>query len=106
MNALNAKALNSLRQKIRKILREENYAQEVETYRKDPDAFMEEEEEEEVVAKPKSRGTAALGISTASLDDAGFEVVGRDGKALAYTPESILKNLRSIAESRGRKGTD
>jgi translation initiation factor 3 subunit C len=107
MNALNAKALNSLRQKIRKILREENYAKEVETYREDPDAFM-EEEEEEVVEKPKSRssGGLALGASAGGDDDTGFEVVGPGGKALAYTPESILKNLRSIAESRGRKGTD
>jgi translation initiation factor 3 subunit C len=107
MNALNAKALNSLRQKVRKILREEDYAKSVESYREDPDAFM-EEEEETVEAKPVSKRSTgmALGTTIASSDDAGFEVVGPGGRTLAYTPESILKNLRGIAESRGRKGTD
>lgn len=105
MNALNAKALNSLRQKIRKILREENYAKDVEAYRADPDEFMEEEEEVVPVQK-KSRSAAQLGTSIAEGDDEGFETVGPGGRTLAYTPESILKNLRGIAESRGRKGTD
>jgi translation initiation factor 3 subunit C len=105
MNALNAKALNSLRQKVRKILREEDYAKSVETYREDPDTFM--EEEEEIVAQPtRPRGTAQLGTTIGTADDEGFEVVGPGGRTLAYTPESILKNLRGIAESRGRKGTD
>ena len=39
-------------------------------------------------------------------DDEGFSTVGRGGKTLQYTPESILKHLRSIVESRGKKNTD
>lgn len=57
-------------------------------------------------AKKTKKSVVVTGAAAADGDDDGFEVVGRDGKALTYTPESILKNLRSIGESRGRKGTD
>lgn len=108
MNALNAKALAVVRQKVRKQLREAEFAKDVEAYKEDSDAFMQEEVAPEPVAPRKQRSDGAtLGTSTAGADDLeGFEVVGPGGKTLAYTAESILKNLRSVAESRGRKGTD
>ena len=64
---------------------------------------------EEATAESKQkakRPTIETVDNSAAPDDEGFEIVGRDGKAVAYTPESILKNLRQISESRGRKGTD
>jgi translation initiation factor 3 subunit C len=107
MNALNSKALNATRQKVRKLTREDAYAKDVEAYRTDQDEFM---KEEVVVAapapKPRKTVNLALGEVFTDADTEGFEVVGPGGKALVYTPESILKHLRSIAESRGRKGTD
>ncbi|KAI9876418.1 MAG: Translation initiation factor 3 subunit c, partial [Pleopsidium flavum] len=39
-------------------------------------------------------------------DDEGFSTVGKGGRTLQYTPESIFKHLRSIVESRGKKNTD
>jgi translation initiation factor 3 subunit C len=39
-------------------------------------------------------------------DDEGFSTVGKGGRTLQFTPESILKHLRTIMESRGKKNTD
>lgn len=50
---------------------------------------------------PPSNGEAIL-----DADDEGFTMVGAGGKAMQYTPESILKHLRTIVEARGRKNTD
>jgi len=66
----------------------------VEKYRADPDAFMKEEIIETKEPKAKSKKTTFELIDNAATgDDDGFETVGRDGKTLAYTPESILKSM-------------
>ncbi|KAF2432749.1 eukaryotic translation initiation factor 3 subunit C [Tothia fuscella] len=107
MNALNSKALNATRQKVRKLTREDQYTKDIEAYRTDAESFMKEEAVIEI-PEPKKKKVVnlAAGESITDADLEGFEVVGPGGKALIYTPESILKHLRSVAESRGRKGTD
>lgn len=105
LNATNARGLNAMKQKIKRNNRE--YASEIDKYRADKTEYMMEEEEEEVqpVEKVKKPKTVSIeGIDAG--DDEGFATVGRGGKALQYTPESILKHLRSIVESRGKKNTD
>ncbi|KAK4923213.1 Translation initiation factor 3 subunit c, partial [Elasticomyces elasticus] len=54
----------------------------------------------------KKSAKAKLEALEDAFDDEGFATVGKGGKALIYTPESILKHLRTIVESRGRKNTD
>ncbi|KAF2665791.1 eukaryotic translation initiation factor 3 subunit 8 [Microthyrium microscopicum] len=107
-NAVQQRGLNAVRQKVRKLVKEEPYQTDVDKYRADPDDFM-KEETVTVVEKTKTKAKRiefeAIN-NTAGDDDDGFETVGRDGKALSYTTESVLKNLRQISESRGRKGTD
>lgn len=93
-----------MKQKIKKNNKE--YITEIDKYREDKDAFMESEDEEEVVAKPKTKKRDQQINIDDGLDDDGFATVGRGGKALVYTPESILKHLRTIIESRGKKNTD
>ena len=106
MNATNARGLNAMKQKIKK--NNKDFASEIEKYREDKFDYMMSEEEEEVmpvekVKKPKDR----LYVDGLDVDDGeGFSTVGRGGKTLQYTPESILKHLRSIVESRGKKNTD
>jgi translation initiation factor 3 subunit C len=105
MNATNARGLNAMKQKVKR--NNKDHAAELEKYREDKEAYMIPDEEEEVVQviktkKPKSSYLDGLGAG----DDEGFETVGRGGKTLQYTPESILKHLRSIVESRGKKNTD
>lgn len=107
MNAVNTRGLNAVRQKIRK--NNKDYVSDIEAYRKDPEEFMKEEEVEEAVVKPKKqpkRSPLETAEAIAGADDDGFTMVGAGGKAMQYTPESILKHLRTIVESRGRKNTD
>jgi translation initiation factor 3 subunit C len=105
MNPIAQKGLNALRQKIRKNNRD--YTTELEAFKKDPDEYMREEIVEEVVTAPKkSKKTQLSAESVIDAGDDGFTMVGAGGKAMVYTAESILKHLRSIVESRGRKNTD
>jgi translation initiation factor 3 subunit C len=91
MTASNGRGFNAVRQKIKKHNRDY--------------------EEEEVVQAPKEKkkknkipqlGTDVVEEAT----DDGFITVGAGGKAVLYTPEGILKHLRSIVEQRGRKNSD
>lgn len=106
MNAINTRGLNAVRQRIRK--NNKDYAKDIDLYREDKEGFMHEEIVEVVrppIGRPPrlspSNGEAILGA-----DDEGFTMVGAGGKAMQYTPESILKHLRTIVEARGRKNTD
>lgn len=106
MNASNAKGLNAVKQRIKKNNKE--YATEIEKYREDKEKYMEADEEAEevkIVERPTRARVDPL-ESLAAADEEGFATVGRHGKALQYTPESILKHLRIIVESRGKKNTD
>lgn len=108
MSALAAKGLNAVRQKIRKS--NKDYQTDIDAYRNDKDGFMMEEIVESVPKSSRSskspREVFGDGEAIEGADDQGWEGVGRDGKTMKYTAESILKHLRSIVESRGRKNTD
>ncbi|KAI9372748.1 eukaryotic translation initiation factor 3 subunit 8 N-terminus-domain-containing protein [Aspergillus egyptiacus] len=108
MNASNAKGFNAIKQKIKKNNKE--YAAQIEKYRADKSDYMESDDEEEkkpAVAAPRLTKLERVEAPAAAVgDDDGFSTVGRGGKTLQYTPESILKHLRVIVESRGKKNTD
>jgi translation initiation factor 3 subunit C len=106
MNPIAQKGLNALRQKIKKNNRE--FQSDITSFRENPDQFMKEEAEEVVVPTAKKVKPTKLVVDPAQIEDGddGFTMVGAGGKAMVYTPESILKHLRSIVESRGRKNTD
>ncbi|KAL4918688.1 eukaryotic translation initiation factor 3 subunit 8 N-terminus-domain-containing protein [Aspergillus aurantiobrunneus] len=108
MNASNAKGFNAIKQKIKK--NNKDYATQIEKYRADKDDFMESEDEEEQKPAPTAPRLSKLerveAPAAVAGDDDGFATVGRGGKTLQYTPESILKHLRVIVESRGKKNTD
>lgn len=106
MNAANARALNAIKQRLKRNNR--GYEKEIEEYKKDKEAFMVEEKEVETYV-PKARpakGPTENIAPEGDDDDEGFETVGRGGKALTFTPESIFKHLRGIIEARGKKNTD
>lgn len=105
MNATNARGLNAMKQKIKR--NNKDYTTEIEKYRDDKFDYMMSDDEEEVVRVEKVKKTKTAYVDGIDVgDDEGFATVGRWGKALQYTPESILKHLRSIVESRGKKNTD
>lgn len=111
MNATNARALNTFRQRIRKNNRE--YEEEIKKYREDPTSFDTESEEE---TRPEERevrdemlgpdGQVLRGFIAPEDDDEGFATVGRGGRAMVYTTEGIFKHLKMIHEARGKKSTD
>ncbi|EGX96953.1 eukaryotic translation initiation factor, putative [Cordyceps militaris CM01] len=106
MNATQARALNAVKQKIKKTNKE--YQSQIDSFREDKDAFMESEEEEVEAPKAAKKSKSVLAVDAApeEIDDEGFATVGKGGRTLQYTPESIFKHLRGIMESRGKKNTD
>ncbi|KHN95903.1 eukaryotic translation initiation factor 3 [Metarhizium album ARSEF 1941] len=105
MNAIQARNLNAVKQKIKKTSKE--YQAEVNAYREDKDGFMESEDEEPEPVKPKKIAKIQEELGrTEDVGDDGFATVGKGGRALQYTPESIFKHLRGIMETRGKKNTD
>lgn len=106
MNATQARALNAVKQKIKKT--NKDYQTQIDAYRNDKNDFM-ESSDEEVVPAPKPKKVVKIADVQADEeegDDEGFATVGKGGRALTYTPESIFKHLRGILESRGKKNTD
>lgn len=105
MNASNAKGFNVVKQRIKKNNKE--YASEIEKFREDKNEYMKSEDEGEVIAVEKAKKPVATKMDALDIgDDDGFATVGRGGKTLQYTSESILKHLRVVVESRGKKNTD
>ena len=104
MNANNAKGFNTVKQRLKKNNKE--YVTEIEKYRENKEEYMEPDQEEEVVVVERAPRAATRVEDVLIGDDTGFSTVGRGGKALQYTPESILKHLRVVVESRGKKNTD
>ena len=105
MNAINTRGLNAVRQKIRR--NNKDYEKDIAAYRDNEESFMKEDlVEDPRAAKTKKREVLDSGSAAVTADDEGFTMVGAGGKAMVYTPESILKHLRTIFEARGRKNTD
>jgi len=106
MSTLSTKGMNAVRQKIRKINRE--FQIDIDAYREDKEAFMTEDVVELIAPIPKTSKVRDVFTDGETVEDdaGGWEGVGRDGRPMKYTAESILKNLRDIVASRGRKNTD
>lgn len=102
MNALNARALNTAKQRIKK--NNKAYESKIASYRADPEAFLKVQEPQVVVpvktVKPKFTAVVA------EDDDEGFSTVGKAGKVAQYSTENIFTTLQSISESRGKKNTN
>lgn len=68
---------------------------------------MESDDDEPEPVKPKKVARFEDDIAQPEdLGDDGFATVGKGGRTLQYTPESIFKHLRGIMETRGKKNTD
>ncbi|PCH43688.1 hypothetical protein WOLCODRAFT_138521 [Wolfiporia cocos MD-104 SS10] len=108
MNASNARALNGMKQKVKKVLKE--YEADVKRYQADSEAFEREysaavaPQEAAGAQRPKKAKKAAGESDEEAPDD--FTTVGKGGKAMQFTTESIFKNLQLVQEARGKKNTD
>ena len=104
MNATNARGLNAMKQKIKR--NNKDFGTEIEKYREDKFDYMISDDEEVVQVEKVKKSKVPTTDGNFNDDEEGFATVGRGGKTLQYTPESILKHLRSVVESRGKKNTD
>lgn len=111
MNAANAKGLNGMKQKIKKVLRDNDAA--LQAYNTDQDAFQQAYTHATTVVSAKDTAAAARATKKAAAEAAegeaapeDFMTVGRGGRALNLTSEGVFKTLKGIMESRGRKNTD
>ncbi|TFK90565.1 eukaryotic translation initiation factor 3 subunit 8 [Polyporus arcularius HHB13444] len=104
MNASNARALTAVKQKVKKVAKE--FESELKRYQEDPEAFERDFQATFVpeVAAPAKTKKAKKGDEDEEDED--FTTVGKGGKAIQFTPESIFKNLQVVQEARGKKNTD
>ncbi|CAG8602823.1 14158_t:CDS:10 [Rhizophagus irregularis] len=104
INATQAKALNSMKNKIKKIVRQ--FEDEVEKWRQNPVETEEEDNEDGDIEKSSPIEKDDSLQSTDALDDEGFEQVGKGNRPIEYTSDNLFKKLREILEARGKKNTD
>ncbi|KZO95596.1 hypothetical protein CALVIDRAFT_499931 [Calocera viscosa TUFC12733] len=111
MQANNARALNAMRSKLRKTLKENE--DQVKLYTEDPEAFERAYAAQQAPPEPATAPASKTKKVRIELDDEEegaegdeFTTVGKGGKALSFTADQVLKTLAAVAEARGKKNTD
>ncbi|GJE95438.1 eukaryotic translation initiation factor 3 subunit 8 [Phanerochaete sordida] len=105
MNASNARALTAMKQKVKKVIKE--FETEVKKYQEDPEAFERDYTAAVTVEAPSApKAKKGKKAEEGEEDAEDFTTVGKGGKTVLYTPETIFKNLQAIQEARGKKNTD
>ncbi|KAG8731640.1 Translation initiation factor 3 subunit c [Ceratobasidium sp. 423] len=105
MNATNARALNGMKQKLRKSTKE--YEGAIKSFEGDPEKYKAEESKEPAAAPSKPKKVKAgeeEGEGEGEEDDTFQTVGGR--KTMTFSTEALYKNLLAIQEARGKKNTD
>ncbi|KAH9929546.1 eukaryotic translation initiation factor 3 subunit 8 [Epithele typhae] len=107
MNASNARALTAVKQKAKKLSKE--FEAELKRFQEDREGFERDYNAlvlPDAAPKPVPKVKKVKKTSDDEEEDDDFTTVGKGGKSMQFTPESIFKNLQAIQEARGKKNTD
>ncbi|EMR11319.1 hypothetical protein PNEG_00348 [Pneumocystis murina B123] len=105
MNSTNARALNSVKQRIRKS--NKLYEGEIKQFLQNPKDNLDEfvEQETLLIDEEFVKDDVVKNKDIQESKD-GFSTIGKSNRSLQFTTESILKHLRTVSDSRGKKNTD
>ncbi|KAF8587876.1 eukaryotic translation initiation factor 3 subunit 8 [Ramaria rubella] len=105
-NLNNSRALNGMKQKVKKLSKE--YEADIKRFQEDPEGFEREYAAAvaEPTAVPKAKKPTRADLEDEEEEDGDFTSVGKGGKAMGFTPDSVFKNLQAVQENRGKKNTD
>lgn len=105
MNATNARALNGVKQKIRRSTKEHEAA--IKSYEENPEAYEAAANPEPIAittpAPKKKKARIDEDVDGEDDEEEGFKHVGRSGKTMTFSTEALYKNLQTIQEARGKK---
>ena len=101
MAAGQAKAVNSIRQTLKKKVKEFELV--LATYKEDPEAYAAAYTKANAAPKVVKAPKKAAADQEDGEVDADFQTIGKGGKTLNLTAEGTYKTLREIFESRGKK---
>ncbi|KAL6745259.1 eukaryotic translation initiation factor 3c [Haematococcus lacustris] len=108
MNASNAKALNTMRQRLKKHM--PTYQEQVNAFRENPESTAEEEEEEPESEEEEESGDEGAeegnedGFRQAHQAKKKDKIMTMDPKEITY--DMVNKKLKEVLMTRGKKGTD
>lgn len=106
MNATNAQALNTFRQRIRKIYRD--HQEEIKRFQQDPTTFesLSEDEPDSQAPKEFSAHDSGMTAPATAREKQGFISVRRSLRMTNATTGGIFKTLKFFSLARGKKFTD
>lgn len=102
MNAISARGLNSVKQRLRKCTKE--YETEIKSYAEDPEKYQAAENKAAAAPAPKKKKVRMEEEEEGKEEeDDTFKTVGARGKTMTFSTEALYKNLLAIQEARGKK---
>ncbi|TFK75262.1 hypothetical protein BDN72DRAFT_508244 [Pluteus cervinus] len=101
---LSAKARTAVKQKVKRVIREKDT--EFKQYQEDPAAFERQYNLLTTREVPSTSAPPNTGVDRAVDEPAEFTTVGRGGRAMQFTSDSIFKHLQAVRDARGKKNTD
>lgn len=106
MNAAAARALATLKQKVKRALKDNE--EDVKAFNKDANEFEEKYQAAVAALAPVVKPGKVIKVADAEEEegDDTFTEVGKPKKQYNFTAATVLKNLAAVHESRGRKVTD
>lgn len=69
----------------------------------DPEAFEQEYQSTIALSAPAQPVAPTQNRAVLQEDDEEFATVGRGGRVMQFTADSVLKNLQAVQEARGKK---